>query len=178
MGPWRETAAPSRRYVTAAPKGERDENVFARGTMQSGIDVRRWHRLRRFLEGRERQGPLARRLRVGRLGAQIQVPHRRRLRGGAKVEKGRIRREGEVQARPLRLLTRITPLYPEGVCRPKHGRHRVNPQWQLLADTVEKVSFGDGKIIPPASSARAPRTASSARHSGPHGNRRPRRSRF
>jgi hypothetical protein len=46
------------------------------------------------------------------------------------------------------------------------------------ADTVEKVSFGDGKIIPPASSARAPRTASSARHSGPHGNRRPRRSRF
>src|SRR5260370_288375 len=45
-------------------------------------------------------------------------------------------------------------------------------------DTVDKSSFGDGKIIPPASSARAPRTASSARHSGPHGNRRPRRSRF
>src|SRR6266403_2263127 len=80
--------------------------------------------------------------------------------------------------RILMIATSMVPndLYPEGVCRPKHGRHRVNPQWQLLADTVEKVSFGDGKIIPPASSARAPRTASSARHSGPHGNRRPRRS--
>src|SRR5258706_1874878 len=103
MGPWRGTAAPSRRYVTAAPKGERDENVFARGTMHSRIDVRRWHRLRRFLEGRERQGPLARRLRGGRLGAQIQVPHRRRRRGGGEMGKGRIRRAGERQAPPLRL---------------------------------------------------------------------------
>src|SRR5260370_32604437 len=42
---------------------------------------------------------------------------------------------------------------------PKNGHGQAAPARPKSADTVEKVSFGDGKIIPPASSARAPRTA-------------------
>jgi hypothetical protein len=92
-----------------------------------------------------------------------------------------------LEARMVFHLHRLTPVRRE-LCRPhclafplyppKNGHSQAAPARPKSADTVEKVSFGDGKIIPPASSARAPRTASSARHSGPHGNRRPRRSRF
>jgi hypothetical protein len=92
-----------------------------------------------------------------------------------------------LEARMAFHLHRLMPVGRE-LCRPhrvafpllhpKNGHGQAAPARPKSADTVEKVSFGDGKIIPPASSARAPRTASSARHSGPHGNRRPRRSRF
>jgi hypothetical protein len=51
--------------------------------MHSRIDVRRWHRLLRFLEGRERQGPLARRLRVGRLERKFKY----RTADGCEVER-------------------------------------------------------------------------------------------
>jgi hypothetical protein len=42
-----------------------DENVRLHGIMRRCIDALRWHRLCRSLERRERQGPMAWRLRLG-----------------------------------------------------------------------------------------------------------------